>query len=343
MQYFRVYSPVAFPKVRAGTVAAALSRHQLFNHAVPRRPAPRGSPSCASHLAVGHLLPRHTALPAPVCVQKTDSNGDYVRKWLPQFRDFPREFIYEPWKAPKAVQQRHGVVVGETYPARVVVHEEASKANMTRMAAAFDANKALPHGAAVPAALAAAPGASGVGATQMGSEPGAHAAATASMTALGQYPYGSTGAPHALPLAALSGTAAAPAGDAAAGGSGGSSGGGGGARGSHPGSITSYLVPPPPPAQPSAAAAPAAAASAAAAGVRAAGGVGPARQTGPGRPAAGGGGSGGGGGGGKVDIDLTLDSSSDGGGGGGAPAAKKRRAAAAVQTKLPGAPAAGKR
>lgn len=35
--------------------------------------------------------------------KKTDPNGDYIRKYLPQFKDFPSKFIYEPWKAPEAV------------------------------------------------------------------------------------------------------------------------------------------------------------------------------------------------------------------------------------------------
>jgi cryptochrome len=82
-QYYRVYSPVAFPK-------------------------------------------------------KTDPNGDYIRKFLPQFKDFPKEYIYEPWKAPLAVQQRCGVVVGTTYPRRVVEHETASKANIARHKQAFE-------------------------------------------------------------------------------------------------------------------------------------------------------------------------------------------------------------
>lgn len=30
--------------------------------------------------------------------QKTDKNGDYIRKYLPQLRKFPSQYIYEPWK-----------------------------------------------------------------------------------------------------------------------------------------------------------------------------------------------------------------------------------------------------
>lgn len=112
-QFFRVYSPVAFPK-------------------------------------------------------KTDPNGDYIRKYLPQFKDFPAAYIYEPWKAPKAVQEKHGVIVGVTYPARIVIHEEASKANIARHAAAYEANKGPAAG--IPKA---APGAGGVGASQVASDPSA--------------------------------------------------------------------------------------------------------------------------------------------------------------------------
>jgi hypothetical protein len=100
--------------------------------------------------------------------KKTDVNGDFIRKYLPAFRDVPAAYIYEPWKMPKALQERYGVVVGASYPARIVVHEEASKANIERHARAYAANKAV--GGSMPAA---APGAGGAGAAQVGSDPAA--------------------------------------------------------------------------------------------------------------------------------------------------------------------------
>ena len=106
-QFFRVYSPVAFPK-------------------------------------------------------KTDKNGDYIRKWLPQFKNFPAKYIYEPWKAPASVQQQHGVVVGDSYPERVVVHEDVSKRNISRHSDAYKAHKAG-HTGGIPDSI------SGIGATQVAS------------------------------------------------------------------------------------------------------------------------------------------------------------------------------
>lgn len=55
--------------------------------------------------------------------KKYDPNGNFIRKYLPQLRDFPKEFIYEPWKAPKALQNKLNCVIGVDYPERIVIHE----------------------------------------------------------------------------------------------------------------------------------------------------------------------------------------------------------------------------
>lgn len=40
--------------------------------------------------------------------QKTDKNGDFVRRYVPELKDFPAKYIYEPWKAPIADQKKAG-------------------------------------------------------------------------------------------------------------------------------------------------------------------------------------------------------------------------------------------
>ena len=82
-QYFRVYSPVAFPK-------------------------------------------------------KYDSNGDYVRRYIPKLANFPAKYIYEPWKAPIADQKKAKCIIGVDYPKPIVDHDIVSKANIGRMKAAYD-------------------------------------------------------------------------------------------------------------------------------------------------------------------------------------------------------------
>ncbi|XP_010281210.1 PREDICTED: cryptochrome-2-like [Phaethon lepturus] len=68
--------------------------------------------------------------------KKTDQDGAYIRKYLPILKDFPTKYIYEPWKAPQAVQERAGCLVGTHYPQPIVEHGVASKRNLGRMKAA---------------------------------------------------------------------------------------------------------------------------------------------------------------------------------------------------------------
>uniref|UniRef100_A0A7S2C4N2 Cryptochrome/DNA photolyase FAD-binding domain-containing protein n=1 Tax=Octactis speculum TaxID=3111310 RepID=A0A7S2C4N2_9STRA len=83
---------------------------------------------------------------SPVAMQKkNDPTGRYIRKYVPQLRSMPDKYIYEPWLAPAGVQKSAGCVVGVDYPAPVVDHKVISKANMGRMAAAYEAHKAK-HG-----------------------------------------------------------------------------------------------------------------------------------------------------------------------------------------------------
>jgi cryptochrome len=78
--------------------------------------------------------------------QKSDPEGAFIRKWLPELRKMDRKHIYAPWLAPRHVQEAAGCVIGKDYPAPIVQdHTATSKANMTRMAQAYAAHKAL-HG-----------------------------------------------------------------------------------------------------------------------------------------------------------------------------------------------------
>ncbi|TNN55229.1 Cryptochrome-1 [Liparis tanakae] len=69
--------------------------------------------------------------------KKTDKNGDYIKKYLPLLKKFPAEYIYEPWKAPRSVQQAAGCIVGKDYPHPIAQHEVISKKNIQRMKLAY--------------------------------------------------------------------------------------------------------------------------------------------------------------------------------------------------------------
>ena len=73
--------------------------------------------------------------------KKTDKNGDYIRKYLPILKDYPKEFIFEPWEAPEYVQKKAGCIIGKDYPKPMVNHKEKSKENMNLMSIAYSGGK----------------------------------------------------------------------------------------------------------------------------------------------------------------------------------------------------------
>lgn len=73
--------------------------------------------------------------------KKTDKNGDYIRKWIPQLRAYPKKYIYEPWKAPIEIQRKCNCVIGKDYPMPIVDHSVVKQRNITRMKKAYDLHK----------------------------------------------------------------------------------------------------------------------------------------------------------------------------------------------------------
>lgn len=68
--------------------------------------------------------------------EKFDSEGKYVRRWIPEISRLPNKFIHKPWEAPALVLQEAGVTLGETYPKPLVDHKFARER-------ALDAYKAM--------------------------------------------------------------------------------------------------------------------------------------------------------------------------------------------------------
>ena len=52
--------------------------------------------------------------------KKGDKNGEYIRKYVPELKHFPAEYIYEPHKAPVIVQKRAKCIIGRDYPMPMV-------------------------------------------------------------------------------------------------------------------------------------------------------------------------------------------------------------------------------
>lgn len=49
-----------------------------------------------------------------------DQHGDYVRRWLPELKDVPTEFVHEPWKMTQFQQIEFNVRLGVDYPHPII-------------------------------------------------------------------------------------------------------------------------------------------------------------------------------------------------------------------------------
>ena len=56
--------------------------------------------------------------------RENDPEGRYIRRYVPELRDVPKEHLAEPWKMPEEVQRGSGVRVGTEYPEPVVEFDE---------------------------------------------------------------------------------------------------------------------------------------------------------------------------------------------------------------------------
>ncbi len=60
--------------------------------------------------------------------EKFDTDGRYVRRWVPEVADLPDKYLHKPWEAPADVLEDAGVRLGETYPSPIVDHKTARQA-----------------------------------------------------------------------------------------------------------------------------------------------------------------------------------------------------------------------
>ncbi|MBP6747600.1 deoxyribodipyrimidine photo-lyase, partial [bacterium] len=57
--------------------------------------------------------------------EKFDTDGAYVRKWVPELAKMKSKYIHRPWEAPPLELIAAGVTLGENYPLPIVEHGEA--------------------------------------------------------------------------------------------------------------------------------------------------------------------------------------------------------------------------
>lgn len=75
--------------------------------------------------------------------KKTDPEGRFIKKYVPELKNFPSGIIYEPWKASLDNQKKYGCIIGKDYPRPIVEHDVVMKENLAKMKAAYAAKNAV--------------------------------------------------------------------------------------------------------------------------------------------------------------------------------------------------------
>jgi len=57
--------------------------------------------------------------------EKFDSDGAFVRRWVPEIADLPNKHLHSPWTADKDTLAKAGVTLGKDYPKPLVEHKTA--------------------------------------------------------------------------------------------------------------------------------------------------------------------------------------------------------------------------
>ena len=60
--------------------------------------------------------------------ERFDSEGRYIRAYVPELRGYPDDAIHAPWKVPPIAQSQFGAVIGRDYPAPIIDHAQARAA-----------------------------------------------------------------------------------------------------------------------------------------------------------------------------------------------------------------------
>jgi deoxyribodipyrimidine photo-lyase len=66
--------------------------------------------------------------------EKFDSEGTFIRRYLPQLAALPTKILHAPWSASAAQLQMAGLTLGQNYPAPMVAHEAARALTLQRYA-----------------------------------------------------------------------------------------------------------------------------------------------------------------------------------------------------------------
>ncbi len=62
---------------------------------------------------------------------KFDQEGIYTKKWVPELKNMPNDFLHKPWELDKKYQEQINIIIGKDYPLPIVEHTAARDAALS--------------------------------------------------------------------------------------------------------------------------------------------------------------------------------------------------------------------
>ena len=56
---------------------------------------------------------------------KFDSDGKYTKKYVPELKNMPTKYLFEPWNAPPEILDSLGIELGKTYPKPIINYKHS--------------------------------------------------------------------------------------------------------------------------------------------------------------------------------------------------------------------------
>jgi deoxyribodipyrimidine photo-lyase len=66
--------------------------------------------------------------------EKFDTEGKFIKRYLPQLAKLNQKQIHAPWLVPELLLSGAGITLGKDYPTPIVAHDEARKRTLERYA-----------------------------------------------------------------------------------------------------------------------------------------------------------------------------------------------------------------
>ena len=52
--------------------------------------------------------------------EKFDPDGEYIIEFIPELKDLPNKYLYNPWEAPKEILDNANITLGKDYPEPII-------------------------------------------------------------------------------------------------------------------------------------------------------------------------------------------------------------------------------